>query len=859
MIISKGIGIDLGTTNSAVAILNASDTGIHIAEDEEGSPTTPSAVGVEPKTGAVVVGREARKRRGTTPEPILSIKRSMGFSKEVRLGNRKVTPPQVSAMILREMKAQIERHLGRAHPDLRFEVKRSVITVPAYFGLGQMEDTRAAGLEAGLDVLELLAEPTAAATYYAWKQGIEDANFMVYDLGGGTFDVSVIRRVAGEYDVAGIAGNIHLGGDNFDRKLAERILEHLVKQGYDLHFDRQNRLEDRLNFEKLVMHAERSKIDLSDGNEVDLMVPDVFTDAQGQGVNLKMKVSREILEGLVADDVNETIDLCRTALARAKEKRGLDLQQIDHILLVGGSSKIPLVARRVEEEFCSGKGGRPRAKCNRVLLDEPDTCVAFGAALRASTFGTELTDTAGRVRVFFPRPGATNAARYSLTGKVTALDATIDLASAGGELQNRITGQSEDNELSPEGEFAFHDIALTENFTNNLTLRVVTVTGIELATISRDVEHRQDYKTIGGTLSKQAVLSRPIKLDVLRGNRIHKKTLVARGKELPCEEKFRLVTVDEGKTIRFPIYDEHLLLKEVRVDLDAAPEAGTPIDFTIACDEKFFLTVRGEIEGKPFAAFIEPPPPQRDPTRADWEKLKREFDEAVESLPQGDQMLMTAQRMRLDRAVDDGFRSSDGPQLMSKMGEYRDVVEEMKVKASETLEPPLEEVEELARASIKLADLAAQKLPEFNREESRQNVQSQLARARAAYSSKEQAAYSDCYDRLIHIYFWLKAQLKPAAEETSAADPVSEAMDSIGRLRKEAERLAQLSKGREQLLARISEESRKLDGLNRKVASAPLEVKQQAAIIQAELAKVEQLLKIPEAGGGLPAERDPAP
>jgi hypothetical protein len=300
--------------------------------------------------------------------------------------------------------------------------------------------------------------------------------------------------------------------------------------------------------------------------------------------------------------------------------------------------------------------------------------VALGAALRASTFGTSFCDGDGKIRVFFPKPSATGEAKYTLAGKVTALDPAIDLHGAVAELENRISGEKREEELGPDGQFAFANLALSENFTNNFTLKIVEVSGNVLMEIARDVEQRRDYRLIGGELSKQAVLSRPIKMDVARGNRVHKKTLLERATELPHEAPFRFKTVDESKVIRFPIYDEHILLKEIKVELDTVPEVGTQVDFVIACDEKFFLTVRGEIEGKKFSVFIEPPPRQKEPTKEDWKKLQSEFDEAVQALPEGQQLECTAKRMRLDRALDEGLSANDMPQVKNKAGEYRDLV-----------------------------------------------------------------------------------------------------------------------------------------------------------------------------------------
>jgi molecular chaperone DnaK len=212
-VIDKPIGIDLGTTNSAVAIMSMTDNAIEVYRDRFGRLTTPSCVAINPRTSKIIIGREAYNYRGNPnmPEPIVSIKRRMGFPDPVRLGDQEKTPIEISALILSELKRQIEEHLAAQG---QFSVKRAVITVPAYFNHDQKVATLEAGKEAGLEVLELLAEPTAAAMYNAWLDNTQDSVYLVYDLGGGTFDVSVIRKLGREFTTLGTGGNNFLGGDD---------------------------------------------------------------------------------------------------------------------------------------------------------------------------------------------------------------------------------------------------------------------------------------------------------------------------------------------------------------------------------------------------------------------------------------------------------------------------------------------------------------------------------------------------------------------------------------------------------------------------------------------------------------------
>lgn len=237
--ISKAVGIDLGTTNSAVAIMNATDTDIVLHKDPKTKrETTPSCVWKDPRSQQKIVGTKAFQRIGTTPEPIRSIKRVMGKQVLVHLGAEQLTPEQVSALILSEMKQQIEEDVARfSSESTEWIVDRAIVTVPAYFDQPQIEATRKAAEMAGFQVLELLHEPTAAASYYCWQNQVQNGIFLVYDFGGGTFDVSILRCIEGAFEVLGISGNNRLGGDDIDSILAEELRQRLLSEEYALDLD----------------------------------------------------------------------------------------------------------------------------------------------------------------------------------------------------------------------------------------------------------------------------------------------------------------------------------------------------------------------------------------------------------------------------------------------------------------------------------------------------------------------------------------------------------------------------------------------------------------------------------------------
>ncbi|MDF2696391.1 MAG: Chaperone protein DnaK, partial [Labilithrix sp.] len=262
--LDRAVGIDLGTTNSEIAWLPPSERDIVIFADRFGRRTVPSAVAWDEKAIGFLVGHAARSKRGTTATPIESIKRKMGQKTAVTVGPHALSPEEVSSKILAELRdrmkeALAQKPLDRASTPVELPVTRAVITVPAYFDAPQVEATRRAGELAGLEVIGILQEPTAAAIYHTWKRRLADGNFLVYDLGGGTFDVSILRCVGGEYQVLAIDGDNYLGGDDFDRRYAEHLRRQLVERGYSLDLDVKGNEEDRRIFARLVHLAQEIK------------------------------------------------------------------------------------------------------------------------------------------------------------------------------------------------------------------------------------------------------------------------------------------------------------------------------------------------------------------------------------------------------------------------------------------------------------------------------------------------------------------------------------------------------------------------------------------------------------------------
>ena len=353
----KIIGIDLGTTNSEVAVVdNGRVTVIDITPDH---PILPSFVGLA-DDGAILVGEPARNQYVLYPErTIKSIKRRMGSADQVELGDTTYTPQEISAIILRRLKDIAETHLGEP-------VHKAVVTVPAYFSDTQRQATREAGEIAGLEVARIINEPTAAAlSYEANHQGHKKV--LVYDLGGGTFDVSVVGIEDNVVEVLASHGNNHLGGDDFDTKIVEHVVEHLKEQNVDP-------TESRKAMARITRAAETAKIALSD-QPYTRIEEEYLLERDGTPVHLALELSRDEYESMIAGYIDETLEAVHIALKGAN----LTVSAIDEVLLVGGATRTPLITRRLEEDL----GLTVRAEVN------PDLCVAAGAAIQAGMLAGE--------------------------------------------------------------------------------------------------------------------------------------------------------------------------------------------------------------------------------------------------------------------------------------------------------------------------------------------------------------------------------------------------------------------------------------------------------------------------------------
>ena len=357
---SKIIGIDLGTTNSCVCVYEGGEA--KVIANPEGNRTTPSVVAF--KGEDIIVGQKAKNQMITNPDVVYSIKRKMGTADKVEVNGKKYTPEEISAMILGDLKKTAEEYLGE-------KVTKAVITVPAYFNDSQRQATKNAGKIAGLEVERIINEPTAAALAYGLDKQDKNEKILVYDLGGGTFDVSILELGDGVFEVLSTSGNNHLGGDDFDNRIMDYLVEEFKKENsVDLS-------EDKMAMQRIKDASEKAKKDLSGMSSTEISIP-FITQGENGPLHLSVNLTRAKFEDLIGDLLDSTMEPVRKALKDAN----LTKNDIDKVLLVGGSTRIPKVVDLIKNEL----GKEPSKGVN------PDKVVAMGAAIQGGVLQREVDD-----------------------------------------------------------------------------------------------------------------------------------------------------------------------------------------------------------------------------------------------------------------------------------------------------------------------------------------------------------------------------------------------------------------------------------------------------------------------------------
>ena len=554
------IGIDLGTTNSVVTTPQSFEgkfferiRGITLIKDAYNQRFTPSVV-AQTARGELVVGRRAKNRAGLSPPPITSIKRRMGESTRTSLGDRDLLPEEVSAEILRHLKAMAEQQMGEP-------VEQAVVTVPAHFTQLQKQKTREAAELAGLEVGDIVLEPVAAALAYCHDDQRDPLTIMTYDLGGDTFDVAVLRKEGGELSILALDGDRYLGGCDFDKRLASWILDQLNEGMYELEAP-----EGSPAWAKLMVYAEWAKIRLSSSEITELMeLSTGIVDENGEPVSIELEVPRSVLEEQIEAQIDQSVRLCRRALDKAEPP--ISPEQVDEIVLVGGSSRIPMVSRKLEQAF----DRKPR-------MENPDLCVALGAAMIARDLGRRM----GPVKLG-PIPERTSLASIQVTGQVLQTEqitapssCTVVLTPADGQVPTRQL-------VSNHGGFLFAQVPLAPDTANRFVLRLDDSGGQEILSYPLTVV-REAVRATARThpeLPPNNVLERPIYIMNGRG------LPVVRARTLmPHHCRTSTQTTNQSGMVQIPIFEGRCMIGEflVRVPADLPEGTLVKIDLTFSAD-----------------------------------------------------------------------------------------------------------------------------------------------------------------------------------------------------------------------------------------------------------------------------------
>ncbi|WP_394822158.1 Hsp70 family protein [Pendulispora albinea] len=600
MFVDRPVGIDLGTTNSEIALCHPSERRIHLYTDRFGRKTMPSAVAWDPKTQSLLVGHAARARRTrarTQGDAIVeSIKRKMGQTVKTMVGPKALLPEEISAAILTELCARFREYLAAdAEPEVEMRVTRATVTVPAYFDAPQVEATRRAAEASGLEVLSILQEPTAAAIHATWKHRLGDGTFLVYDLGGGTFDVSVVRCIGGEYQVLAIDGDNYLGGDDLDRRFAEHLRADLVKRGYTLDLDVRQSPDDAVRWSKLVHLAQEIKESLSTRDVVHVSKQDMFDDQGGESVAYEAEIGRAHYDAVVASLIDTTLVCCERALEKSQKMAGVGIAEIDHVLLVGGSTRVPRVVQRVTEALAAkSKNGKP-------LQDEVDTCVALGAAIHAAQLGgLRIGDVDKKTMVSFVSPLVGQGKHLRLGVRVEqAPEGTQGLAVREGE------GTLAEAAVAI-GQQVRLDVPLGEQEENPAVLALVGKDGGTLVELNFKL-YRGDARPRASALSRPSVIAKDIALEVVRAGRRERRVLLAHGTGLPAKVKREFFTMDQSGRVVLRLLQDRLPIKTLVIEVPGDTKVGTRVDLELACDESMRMHARAEVAGQELWALVEAP------------------------------------------------------------------------------------------------------------------------------------------------------------------------------------------------------------------------------------------------------------
>ena len=742
-------GIDLGTCQSCICIParegKGADGPVELILDEFQRKITPSVV-TENSDGEVIVGHVAKQRAGLKPKPIFFIKRYMGTDHKEMLRGREMTPEEISSEILKHLKAISNKYLGEP-------VSKAVICVPAYFDLNQKEATKRAAKLAGLEVVDLLMEPIAAAYSYGLQDDRANLNVFCYDLGGGTFDATVLQKKDGETKVLAFGGDPYLGGCDFDKLLANYIFEKLNRTGkYKLDLDFSNDADDA-KYQIMLQRSEKYKFKLTNDLETSIWEREIFEDQNGQVVDIDMLISRKEFEGLIIGEVypefeefckdylhngKRPAELVRQAMARegvnekdisgrqteeylariemeiqnrpasvmkskylsilSLMKSGLFRQEIDEIIMVGGSSYIPLVGREVENLF----GKAPR-------LVDPDAIVARGAALKAAEYPKGGPSALELDRL----PKMTCLPTLNISGRLDA--SKLQLSPMVAKLRMVRADQGYDSEAKPDpatGCFIFEEVELLEEAENHFQLSVLDDSNSILLSHDFSIVHDDTADPPPPDLN---FITKPIYIETVDGLEL----MFKEGDKIPNHEDKTKKTQDQTGMIVIPIYEGDQLRGEIVIDgLNRKLPVGTPVLITIEVtkdldlhgsasvpsDENKSGSVRIQIENQKLDTIEE--------MRADFEKIKDLFVEALDHADEDKRLTNRAKGLNLIKDIEKEFQNTPSvrPKIASMLLSLKAMIRDLNRKVIFTpsmhqFKKELEEARRLDKNSKRSKDI----------------------------------------------------------------------------------------------------------------------------------------------------------
>ena len=651
MKISPPFGIDLGTTRTVAAVFPPDADAPSVAVDEQGRAPLPSVVASagDSRWHAGYDAIETADESGTPR--IESFKRLMGSDEEVRHA-KGLLPEDLSAIVLSAVANRMERHLDDSHAGRSFDPRQAVITVPAYFDAPQIEATRRAGEQAGIDVGGLVQEPTAAAIYHTWNRGLGDGTFLVYDLGGGTFDVSIIRAVYGEYQVLSIDGDNHLGGDDFDRRLADILRRRLADEGYQLGDDVDDET-DRAAFDILQRLARDTKESLSDVQSVELDEPELFDDRSGRSIDLCTTVEREDFESAIDDLLDSTVLACRRAVETASSRHDLEPTDIDGIFMVGGSTRVPAVDERLRDTI----GADLDIAADQIVGDMPETSVARGAALHAAAVCScdfhsddvtvSITD--------FPAdsPDAHLIGDVDVDGDVEPDEIGFGVADGHTVRRATLEGRSQPLRFSlPDFDASKLHPESSPDVATALYRGDSMVVGPFELWIPERPENARPAPTLA--LTNPAVLAKDINVEIVEDGEPTRYTLIEEGAHLPTTVHRELRTGDQSGALILRLFQHRLPIHTLALHLpdDLAP--GTPFELSVDVDQAMNIRASGTVGDQKFEARIDRP---SAPRRRQW----NEIEELIDRIEETDQRLWGVEQRRFRKQstnIRDGIQAA---------------------------------------------------------------------------------------------------------------------------------------------------------------------------------------------------------